>query len=179
MTKFAPAAHLSTQEVPIRANLGHHHKAIFRAIRSIKKKNVSELCYNLSMNNPTAIIVKGNPKYIENNPEADSFYKEIKIFLETLGYKVSFDKGEPHTVPEKADLWIGHSKGVDRLRFAPEGTQILMFGSSHQDAVNHPDDDSDKIKYPSDASPNKYHYEFTDKMKYSILDVTERIMSKS
>lgn len=129
------------------------------------------------MNKPTAIIIKGNPKFIENNIGADNFYREIKTFLKTLGYAVAFDAGEPHSLPEKADLWIGHSRGVDRLRFAPEGTYILAFGSSHQDAVNHPDDNSTQ-KYLSDVVPNKFHYEFTEEMKCSILEVTERIKSK-
>jgi hypothetical protein len=131
------------------------------------------------MNKPTAVIVKGNPKFINDNPVADNFYKEIKAFLETLNYKVSFDKGEPYTSPPKADLWIGHSRGVDRLRFAPEGTHVLMFGSSHKDAINHQDDNSVIIKYPSDVVPNNFHYEFTNEMKQSILDVNKKIKSKA
>ena len=80
---------------------------------------LSNTYYNLCSNgskNKTAVIIKGNPKFIDNNKDADSFYEEIKSFLEDLGFEVSFDKGEPYTSPDKADLWIGHSRGADRLR---------------------------------------------------------------
>lgn len=133
--------------------------------------------YNDAMAQLTAIIIKGNPKFIEGNSDADNFYREIQLFLEAHGYQVSFDNGEPYTSPEKADLWIGHSRGVDRLRFAPEGTSLLKFGSSDEDAINHPDDSSLKIQYPSDVVPNEFHYVFTDEMKRAILEVTERIKS--
>lgn len=117
----------------------------------------------------TAIIIKGNPKFIDRNIQADRFYKRIKNFLETLGYEVKVDNGEPYTCPEKADLWIGHSRGSDRLRFAPKGTHILAFGSSSKNAINHPKDNSVKITYPSDVLPNEFHYVFTKKMREAIL----------
>lgn len=130
------------------------------------------------MNKFSAVIIKGNPKFIENNIEADNFYKEIKDFLETLNYEVSFDKGEPYTSPKKADLWIGHSRGVDRLRFAHKDIYTLMFGSSHKDSVNHQDDNSVKTEYTSNVIPNKFHYKFTNEMRNSILEATKKIESK-
>jgi hypothetical protein len=64
-----------------------------------------------------AVIVKGNPRYIEGNPKAEAFYKELEQLVRDAGYEPSFDAGEPHTVPdEDAALWVGHSRGQDRLR---------------------------------------------------------------
>ena len=76
-----------------------------------KKLRVEKLRVVITKSNPkkpTAVIIKGNPEYISGH---DDFYEEIKDFLEELGYKVSFDEGAPYTVPPKADLWIGHSRG--------------------------------------------------------------------
>lgn len=130
------------------------------------------------MNTFSAVIIKGNPKFIEDDIDADNFYKEIGAYLETLNYEVSFDTGEPYTSPKNAALWIGHSRGVDRLRFAPKDTYVLAFGSSHKDGVNHPDDNSVEIEHSPDVIPNKFHYTFTDEMKRSILDVTKKIEGK-
>lgn len=127
------------------------------------------------MHKLTAIIIKGNPKFIVGNKRAEEFYQEIKNFLETLSYQVSFDDGAPYTSPKKADLWIGHSRGIDRLRFAPKGTRVLVFGASDTQAINHPDDNSTQITYPSNIVPNKFHYEFTDAMQQAIVDITKKI----
>lgn len=70
---------------------------------------------------PLAVVIKGNPKYLDDpkiQPLADAFYNEIRGILEKRGFEVEFDEGAPHTVPnKKAVLWIGHSRGIDRLRF--------------------------------------------------------------
>jgi hypothetical protein len=72
---------------------------------------------------PQAVIVKGNPKYLNDphvKPLAEAFYSEIQSLLEERGFEVTFDAGEPMTSPnETAAVWIGHSRGIDRLRFAP------------------------------------------------------------
>jgi len=72
---------------------------------------------------PKAVIIQGNPKYL-NDPAvkqlAVAFYQEIKELVEARGFAVSFDAGEPMTCPdEEAAVWIGHSRGVDRLKYAP------------------------------------------------------------
>ena len=126
----------------------------------------------------TAVIVKGNPFFIENNTLADDFYEEIKMFLEQLGYEVSFDRGMPYTQPKHADLWIGHSRGGDRLRFSSEDTETLIFGSPHKGAINHPEDNSIMYQPNSDMTPNNFHYKFTNEMKESIVDATQRIQNQ-
>jgi GNAT superfamily N-acetyltransferase len=90
----------------------------------------------------TAVIIKGNPDArVERGKElADAFYAELKATLESEGFHVSFDPGLPHTSPKKADVWLGHSRGVDRLRFAPKGTITIAVGSGIEDAINHPED---------------------------------------
>src|SRR5579884_3801285 len=124
-----------------------------------------------------AVIIKGNPKFIRNNPVAESFYAEIKEFLEKLGFEVIFSSGQPYTSPPAADLWIGHSRGVDRLRFAPSGTKTLALGSSLKGAVNHPLDNTKDIQGPSNIIPNKYHYVFTPQMKKRIKDLQKQIFT--
>ena len=108
----------------------------------------------------TAVIIKGNPKYIKNNNKADEFYKKLYDELVAIGYKTTFDLGKPHTSPKPADIWVGHSRGVDRLQFAPKGTKtIALCAPDYPGAINNPDDNPQKGKAPTDA-----HYELTDKM---------------
>ncbi len=114
-----------------------------------------------------AVIIKGNPQFVDNNPLADEFYKSLGEFMISLGYEVSFDKGEPYTEPEPVELWIGHSRGADRLRFAPKGTIVIGIGvPPHEEnnfpVINHPED-----KFGSD--PN--HYILTEEMKDQIKKI--------
>lgn len=124
----------------------------------------------------TAIIIKGNPKFIKNNNQAKSFYKKLKTFIEGLGYTVSFDEGKPYTEPEKADVWIGHSRGADRLRFAPKSTITIAVGSPERNGINHPKDNAvdpkrftikNKNRFEN-FEPNKYHYILSEEMKEKI-----------
>lgn len=73
------------------------------------------------------MIVKGNPKYLNDRKvknQADAFYARIKSLMEQRGYRVTYDAGEERTRPDvTADVWIAHSRGVDRLRFAPDGVR--------------------------------------------------------
>ncbi|MBM3281608.1 MAG: hypothetical protein FJY91_02610 [Candidatus Harrisonbacteria bacterium] len=127
------------------------------------------------MHKLTAIIIKGNPKFIESNQLAENFYKEIKNYLENLGYEVGFDAGEPHSIPRKTDLWIGHSRGCDRLAFAPEGTRTIALGSYKKNSINHPQDNTKDSAGPSEIIPNEFHYMFTEEMKKVIKEITEEI----
>lgn len=90
-----------------------------------------------------AVIIKGNPYYVSRAEKAayDKFYAEVRSILLDSGFsQVVFDAGEPYTTPPKADLWVGHSRGGDRLRFAPEGTKTLRLddyeNSEAQDRYN-------------------------------------------
>lgn len=141
------------------------------------------------MSSKSAIIIKGNPALVENNEKANAFYKELASFLEELGFKVSFDSGEPFTSPEPADLWVGHSRGSDRLRFAPAGTLVIGIGVPDSDrennfpVVNHPDDAMVKRKYISGVAidgkvnmtlDDSNHYVLTDEMRRAIIEIIKR-----
>jgi len=69
----------------------------------------------------TAVVVKQDKQYLENNKFANKFYDELGSFLREKGYAVSFhntDVGQP----APADLWINHG-GYN----PPKGTkQILL-----------------------------------------------------
>jgi hypothetical protein len=112
-------------------------------------------------------IVKGNPKYVEGNKDADKFYAAIQTLLEEKGYRVAQDPGAEYTSPPEDDYaWIGHSRGVDRLRFAPKGMRTIGLGAPEfKDAINHPDDMPEVGKEPTLA-----HYTLTDDMKRQILE---------
>src|SRR3989338_8981017 len=138
------------------------------------------------MQSKSAVIIKGNLMLVTNNERADIFYKELASFLEQLGFSVKFDSGEPYTTPPPADLWIGHSRGSDRLRFAPPGTITIGIGvpESTEDIifpiVNHPDDEMVKRKFSlgtvvegkeNDELDDTNHYVLTEEMKYEILKI--------
>ena len=117
----------------------------------------------------TAIIIKGNPKYTKGNNEANKFYEAVKAHLEENGYQVKFNSGGAYTEPEKADLWVGHSRGSDRLQFAPKGTRTVALGVS--DGITHPKDNTAGItgKPSNDFQPNKFHYTLTNEMKKAMI----------
>ena len=75
-----------------------------------------------------AVIIEGNPYYLNSESKQNyrRYYDEIKDNLHNAGYDdVVFDPGEDYTTPPSADLWVGHSRGAGRLRFAPKGTRTL------------------------------------------------------
>ena len=125
----------------------------------------------IAMKSKTAVIILGNPKYIKGNDDAINFYKGLKGYLEDLGYSVTFDKGEPHTEPPKADLWVGHSRGADRLRFAPEGVKVLGIGANTAKSLGYT-----VINHPNDSAvlggpPNQYHFTLTGEMKDWLSEI--------
>lgn len=137
----------------------------------------------------TAVIITGNPKYIANNPRADAFYAELAAFLDALGFTVAFDAGAPQTVPPPANLWIGHSRGADRLRFAPAETITIGIGTPQTPegnsfpVVNHPDDAMAERTYRAGSvvdgptgipNDDTYHYVLTEDMKRAIADIVKR-----
>lgn len=94
--------------------------SLFRSLEEFQKVRARK---------PLAVIVKGNPKYLNmpaNVPLAEAFYTEIQTILEKRGYDVAFDPGIEYTSPdETAAVWIGHSRGIDRLRFAPATVKTI------------------------------------------------------
>ena len=111
-------------------------------------------------------IIKGNPEYITNNAKASEFYDNLRKLIEEKGYKVNMDEGEPHTIPPETDhAWVGHSRGIDRLRFAPKNVITIATGfPEDKSGVNHPLDDAEVGRIP-----NKYHYTLTPEMKEAIV----------
>jgi len=110
----------------------------------------------------TAVIIKGNPEYIDDNQRADQFYQELRRLLEKEGYQVRVHDGEPHTTPDEADVWVGHSRGADRLRFAPDDTVTIAIGT--RDGVSHPMDQA----YKRGSEPNWAHFALTRGMRNEI-----------
>ncbi len=111
----------------------------------------------------SAVIVTGNPEYI-NNPVAANFYNTLQAHLEGKGYAVSRDPGLEYTMPSKADLWVGHSRGAGRFRFAPKGQRYISIGSSLPGAINHPK----ATRFNKGQVPDDYHFTLTPKMLEKI-----------
>ena len=86
----------------------------------------------------TAVVIHGNPEYVEgvDKERADRFYAHLARKLERRGYAVSHDAGKEYTSPPKADLWVGHSRGSDRLRFAGKGTTAVAMGDRKSTRLN-------------------------------------------
>jgi hypothetical protein len=114
----------------------------------------------------TAVIITGNPKFIIENPEADQFYATLAEILQEAGYRVSFDPGEPYTTPPPADVWVGHSRGVDRLRFAPEHTKTIAIGSRVAGSINNPA--AHEEEFSLGARPLPAHFQLTPKMEREL-----------
>jgi hypothetical protein len=110
----------------------------------------------------SAVLITGNPGYVRANPTVESFYRDIEAELERLGFSTTRDPGEPHTMPPTADLWVGHSRGVDRFRFAPEDQARVAFGA--EGGVNHPEDKA----WQRGQVPGEQHFIFTDAMREAL-----------
>lgn len=132
---------------------------------------------------PRAVIVKGNPHYVEGNPKADAFYKELADLVRSNGYEPSFDAGEPNTSPdESAALWVGHSRGQDRLRFAPKGVKTLAVDQFEHRAKERREENAKLMEaagYKSWAewpvetrpAPADEHYQVTDDLRRALAEL--------
>jgi len=109
----------------------------------------------------SVVIIRGNPKY---HKEAFTFYRDLEQFLIALDFYVSWDDGVEYTKPPKADVWIGYSRGIDRLRFACASTKTIGIGGIWDTSVNHPQDNTIEIK-SGKITPNKYHFILAKEMK--------------
>lgn len=89
---------------------------------------------------PLAVIITGNPDR-KAPPRPGTLYDGLQHHLESRGYRVTRDPGLPHTTPdESAAVWVGHSRGAGRLRFAPPGVTTISVGSHQPGSINHPGD---------------------------------------
>tara|TARA_B100000123_G_C25739526_1_gene433123 strand:- start:979 stop:1404 length:426 start_codon:yes stop_codon:yes gene_type:complete len=128
--------------------------------------------------NITAVVIKGNPKYLSKFPDQSrKFYNDIRDFLVSLGYKVSFDEGKPFTQPKKANIWVAHSRAADRLRYAPDGTKTIAFGSipmkgDSWKTINHPEDNKE-LNSDQEYEPTEEHFIFTVEMKEELAKLSK------
>ena len=144
--------------------------------KQLLQKQASNAGHQKERKAKTAVIIKGNPQFVEgaDKKQADRLYSNIQKHLERKGYVVTTDRGAPYTSPPKADLWVGHSRGIDRLRFAPRGTKVVGIGGPRglgEDfpVINHPKD------HPSlDKPPVRHHYKFTREMREKLAEAWQR-----
>ena len=110
----------------------------------------------MSIRKPLAIIIKGNPKYLDNPAVQDlarTFYGNIEATLESNGFRVEYDAGEPYTTPKDAAVWVAHSRGIDRIQYAPAGVLTVALETKSNDGL----------------SPDHYILSLTDKLELNML----------
>jgi hypothetical protein len=129
----------------------------------------------LSKQKPLAVIIKGNPN--RKQPKTPgNLYPKLKKYLQDQGFQVEFDEGKPHTIPNiNAQLWIGHSRGAGRLKFAPKYITTISIGSSLPHSINHPKDKTnikpdeyDKLSNHIIKAHNSWHNSFKEKLDRKI-----------
>lgn len=152
-----PSKLVPDQAQQVNEMLDEHQR---KAMQKFVQEKAAELNAKSAEESPprTAVIIRGNPKFVNGNPAADAFYAKLQKHLEQQGYTVSQDAGEPHTAPQAANLWLAHSRGVDRLPYAPKGTRGIALGAPG--GINHPDDTA---MTPGDV-PTAAHYKLTPEM---------------
>lgn len=127
-----------------------------------------------------AIIIQGNPLFITSDL-ARQYYTEISDYLLSLGVKkITLDPGIEYTTPDpRADFYIGHSRGVGRLRFVPKEkkSRVLMFGVPG--GIIHPKDLADQRRYPPPRPANRppvaEHFLFTKEQQNAIKDMVNTV----
>lgn len=102
-----------------------------------------------------AVVIKGNPAYLKKYKKwSDAFYSEIESILVDRGLEVSFDPGLPFTVPKEAEVYVAHSRGLDRLRFVdPRSIRIAL-------ETNDPND-----------GDSEGHYQLSDKDRQTLNEL--------
>lgn len=129
-----------------------------------------------------AIIIKGNPKYI-NNPLAKNYYKEIASYLKDQGInKVEFDPGADFTRPSlKADMYIGHSKGTSRLQYMPPNKQKVFLQFGVPEGVIDPIDmkwQKEKWYQGTDEQPPDEHFMLIPDQKKAIQNIITKLKAE-
>lgn len=121
-----------------------------------------------------AVLITGNPKYI-NNERARTYYASIIQFLNANGVDVAVDPGAEMTCPPKADFYVAHSRGCDRVRCVegtPSERNFLMFGDL-QGYIHPVDAEWQRNNKPNGGynPPPDEHFEFTSEQQNAILRV--------
>lgn len=120
-----------------------------------------------------AILITGNPRYIKGD-EAKQYYQDIINFVQSRGIEIIVDPGDDYTCPPKADFYIAHSRGCDRIRCVagtPKEKDFLMFGD--RAGFIHPVDLAWQLANPPSPRynpPPVEHFEFIDTQKKAIVD---------
>jgi hypothetical protein len=129
--------------------------------------------------NLKAIIIKSNPKYI-NNSIAQKYYKEIEKFLKDNGVSiVEFNDGKEYTIPKlDADIYIGHSKGCDRYEHMPKDKQKVFLKFGVIDGIIDPIDlkwQKEEWTIDTDKQPPKEHFILFKDQKEAILNLIKKV----
>lgn len=134
-------------------------------------------------NNLKAIIIKGNPKYI-NNDLARKYYKSIEEFLKDNGVSnVEFDDGKEYTRPKlNADIYIAHSRGCSRYDFMPKDKQKVFLKLGVPEGIIDPIDlkwQQEVWTKDTDIQPPNEHFIFSLEQKEAVLKLINQVRNIS
>lgn len=126
----------------------------------------------------TAVLITGNPKYVQGDykDQADAFYQSIEKELDRLGVQHSRDPGLPYTEPDVADIYIGHSRGADRLKYVSPDSYRISLGTNDEYSINH---SKDRSLYSGAPTPDIYHFRLTPRMRQAIRTAAEPRLEKA
>lgn len=125
----------------------------------------------------SATVIKGNPSFVQGNPLAEEYYSKISAHLKSLGVtKVTLDEGAPYTRPPLSDVYIGHSRGVDRLQYVRNRRGSSSVSLGDPDGVIHPKD----LEWHSagmKGSPPKEHFMYTEDQRAAVEEAVKSVSS--
>lgn len=137
-------------------------------------------------------IIKGNPEVDKANAgHYEKLYDDIAKIVGENGFTSEFDQGLDKTVPPGGKLWIGHSRGGDRLRFAPDNISTLRLDDFEPaDYKAKQQVEYDKIMkehkvntvadLPIEArpTPGKEHYMLSDEAMTALISKLKELRKK-
>ena len=73
---------------------------------------------------------------------------------------MEFDEGKPYTIPKVyRAVWIAHSRGIDRLRFAPSRVKTIALQTKDHDQ---------KFETNDERGMSPLHYQLSDADRAAI-----------
>jgi len=157
------------------------------------RSDVQELIAKLQLPKLAAVvsIIKGNPDADPDNAaKYEDFYSTVADIVRQQGATVKFDEGLSGTVPD-GDIWLGHSRGADRLRFAPAGVNTLRLDdfepavtkTSQREAYNqlfkqHGYKSIAEVPIEMRPKPGPEHYTLSPEARSAIVNLLQQASAK-
>lgn len=157
------------------------------------RSDVQELIAKLQLPKLAAVvsIIRGNPDADPDNAaKYENFYSTVADIVRQQGATAKFDSGLSGTVPD-GDIWLGHSRGADRLRFAPSSVKTLRL-DDFEPATARASQEADfnrlfkqygyktiaEVPIEMRPKPGPEHYTLSPKAKSAIVNLLQQVSTK-